>query len=192
MPTQLHPLVADYLHRLEAAAAGLSADRAAELTDGIREHLDAALADTSADDEGRIRQTLDRLGRPEDIVAAAAEHDQPAAGWPAPPSAPGQAGPGGLEVAAVILLVIGGFVAGIGWLVGVALLWTSTRWTIRDKLLGTLVWPFGLVGSIWLLPWATTAVPVGAGAISLQELMLLVGVAAQIAVAAYLLRRARR
>ena len=32
---------------------------------------------------------------------------------------------------------------GIGWLVGVALLWTSDRWRIWEKVLGTLVWPFG-------------------------------------------------
>ena len=44
MPTQLHPLAADYLRRLNAAAGGLSADRRSELVDGIREHIDAALA----------------------------------------------------------------------------------------------------------------------------------------------------
>ncbi len=31
----------------------------------------------------------------------------------------------------------------VGWLVGVALLWSSGRWTWREKLLGTLVVPGG-------------------------------------------------
>jgi hypothetical protein len=38
----------------------------------------------------------------------------------------------------------------IGWLVGVALLWTSNRWTPREKLAGTLLVPGG-PGSVALL-----------------------------------------
>jgi hypothetical protein len=44
----------------------------------------------------------------------------------------------------VLLLTAGSFVPVVGWLVGVVLLWTSTLWRLREKLLGTLVVPFGL------------------------------------------------
>jgi len=33
----------------------------------------------------------------------------------------------------------------IGWIVGVVLLWASNAWTVRDKLIGTLVLPGGLM-----------------------------------------------
>jgi hypothetical protein len=53
----------------------------------------------------------------------------------------------GREVATLVLLPIGGIVVPVlGWFVGVALLWTSERWSVRDKLLGTLVVPGGRVG----------------------------------------------
>jgi hypothetical protein len=48
------------------------------------------------------------------------------------------------EWAAVILLPLGGFAFGIGWLVGLILLWSSRLWTTRDKLIGTLIVPGGL------------------------------------------------
>jgi hypothetical protein len=52
---------------------------------------------------------------------------------------------GFLEVAALILLLVGGLVLPvIGWLIGVALLWASNVWKTRDKLIGTLVVPGGL------------------------------------------------
>lgn len=43
------------------------------------------------------------------------------------------------------LLLLGGFLLGIGWFVGIGLLWTSNTWRLRDKLLGTFVLPGGLV-----------------------------------------------
>lgn len=50
----------------------------------------------------------------------------------------------GLEILAILLLLVGGLIAGIGWLAGLILLWTSPRWRVSDKLLGTLIWPGGL------------------------------------------------
>jgi hypothetical protein len=66
--------------------------------------------------------------------------------------------PGVLETIAMILLLIGGFFAGVGWLVGVILLWLSPRWRLSDKLLGTLVWPGG-VASLVLLAGFGLVVP---------------------------------
>lgn len=54
------------------------------------------------------------------------------------------------EVAALLLLPFGGFLYLVGWLVGVAFLWTSDRWTSTEKLLGTLVLPFGYLPVLML------------------------------------------
>jgi hypothetical protein len=45
-----------------------------------------------------------------------------------------------------VLVLLGGFLVLVGWFVGIALLWSSQTWRLRDKLLGTLLWPGGLVG----------------------------------------------
>lgn len=73
--------------------------------------------------------------------------------WPGSygPPAASASGLSAMEIAAVVLLLVGGFLAGIGWIVGVVLLWISPRWRLRDKLLGTLIWPGGLVGALIVL-----------------------------------------
>ncbi|HZQ81620.1 MAG TPA: hypothetical protein VFB25_06560 [Gaiellaceae bacterium] len=52
---------------------------------------------------------------------------------------------GGHETATILLLLVGGFILGVGWLAGVVMLWLSDVWSVRDKVLGTLVLPGGLV-----------------------------------------------
>jgi hypothetical protein len=54
------------------------------------------------------------------------------------------------EGAAVFLLLLGGFVFVVGWLAGAILLWTSRAWTTRDKLIGTLFIPGGLLTTFWV------------------------------------------
>ena len=41
------------------------------------------------------------------------------------------------------MLTVGSFLLGIGWLIGVVLLWSSRRWRVGEKLLMTLVVPGG-------------------------------------------------
>jgi hypothetical protein len=73
-------------------------------------------------------------------------------GYEHPASAsPAHRGPGGLEIAAVVLalgsVLLLPVVRGLGllaWLVGIVLLWYSPRWRVSDKVLGTVVWPVGL------------------------------------------------
>jgi hypothetical protein len=67
-----HPLVRDYLRRLDAACAALPAAQAHELRDQIIAHLDEALPPHAATDE--VAAELDRLGSP---AALAAEADGP-------------------------------------------------------------------------------------------------------------------
>lgn len=133
-------LVAGYLARLEQQARVLPADRRAELLAEIGEHINDARAAGAAADEAAVRTLLDRLGEPSDIVAAARE-DVPV-GWGAPPPPAPQRGTG-LELAAVLMLTAGSFIPVVGWVVGVVLLWISSLWRVREKLLGTLVWPLG-------------------------------------------------
>ncbi len=139
-------LVEDYLGRLRRAAQALPPDRRDELVEGIAEHLQAARAAGATADEAAVRTLLDRLGEPEEIVAAARDDGEPPAyGYGPGPDAPTFTRPPstGLELAAVLLLTVGSFVPVVGWLLGVALLWSSGRWSWREKLLGTLVVPGG-------------------------------------------------
>jgi len=71
-------LAADYLARLRVAALTLDASARDELVQGIAEHLEDAKAragDTWS--EARLLSVLDRLGTPEEIVAAAVTAPEP-------------------------------------------------------------------------------------------------------------------
>lgn len=180
-------LVAEYLSKLAAAAAVLPAGRREELVEEISAHIAEALAVLPAPGlpggtrgQGSVAQVLEQLGRPDDIVRAAAEDDEPG---PGPTRRPGR---GRLQAGAVVLLLlIGGFLIGLGWLAGAALLWASPRWDTRDKLLGTLIWPGGLAAVLAVPRFGTGQPPV------LVLGLLLIGVAGPVLVAIRLLRRAR-
>jgi hypothetical protein len=133
----LHPLAVDYLKRLRDAARSLPRGRRDDLMADIQDHLaEAAPAGAS---EADVRTALDRLGDPNQIVAA--EQD----GEPRRRRGP-------VEWGAIILLLIGGIVIPvIGWFVGALLLWVSQAWTLRDKLIGTLLVPGGLLPAAWLV-----------------------------------------
>lgn len=101
----------------------------------------------------RTREALARLGEPEALAEAAraelgTRDERPTSppAWSPPPEPGARRGrvrP--LDVAAVVLLLIGGLVLPVvGWIVGVVLLWASDTWNWREKLLGTLVIPGGL------------------------------------------------
>jgi hypothetical protein len=133
MTTTVHdPFLDDYLRELERAAKALPRPQREELLAEIRDHLHSGLGPdaTTAD----VRNLLDDLGHPVDIVAAAQ-----------PDRIPTSRGP--REVFGLILLVTG-FPPILGWLAGVGLVLWSPLWTPRQKLLGILVWPGGLVAAI--------------------------------------------
>jgi hypothetical protein len=127
----LHPLAEDYLEQLQHAGRDLPPARLRELSADIEDYLSESIAPGASDREAQ--QALERLGSPSEIIEA----EQPAADGPADRRS-------WREWAAVILLPLGGFVFGVGWLVGLVLLWTSRLWTTRDKLLGTLIVPGGI------------------------------------------------
>jgi hypothetical protein len=130
----LHPLAAEYLQRLRRAGRGLPPGRRRELLAEIEGHLSEAI-DPGASDAQALT-VLDKLGEPEAIIAAETPHQDEL-----------PQGRGTREWAAIILLLLGGFIFGVGWFVGLVLLWSSRAWTARDKWIGTLVIPGGLATS---------------------------------------------
>jgi len=122
-------LTADYLRRLRRAARTMPRAGRRELLDQIVAHI----AEARAAGAVPLRRVLDDLGDPKDIAATGRVRRRL----------------GVREVAAVVLLLIGGFIFLAGWVVGLILLWASPRWRWPDKLLGTLVWPFGYAGVLY-------------------------------------------
>jgi hypothetical protein len=134
-------LVRDYLGRLEAAAWPLAPDRRGELLLEVREHIESALAEAGNRDEVTARNVLERLGAPEEIVAAEAEAGRPA-GWttPAPDATDRRAGWGPVEVGAILFLTVGAiFLPIVGPMIGLMLVWLSAEWSPRQKWIATLI-----------------------------------------------------
>lgn len=166
-----NPIVAEYLRRLDDAAQALPRRERHDLVEDIRSHLAAALAERT-DDETAIRNAVERLGEPEDIVASAGGTRRSV---------------GGFEIAAIVGILGGGLLVPIvGWLVGVVLLWASQAWSVGQKLLGTLVVPGGLATPVMLrflpAPGGYALHP------TLGMIVLIVTTVGPIAVAVYLLR----
>lgn len=210
MTTRADELINDYLDRLEEELADFPSTRRRELVQEISAHIAEARASLEQEDEASIRNLLDRIGDPADI-AAEAEGVPPAGPEPAaPPVIVEQRGTGALEIAALILLLIGGLVLPVvGWVIGVVLLWVSSAWTVPQKLLGTLVVPGGLALPIGLGVLATSSascvqVPVagapnpvacttgGSGGQAVGTIAVILLAVASVATVAYLARRMNR
>jgi uncharacterized membrane protein len=133
--------VDEYLARLERSMSDLPSSRRSELVEEIKEHIEEAVAELEPGaTEADVRNALERLGEPEDIANEARERlgIRPLrVSW--------------TDTAAIVLLLVGGFLWGIGWIVGVVFLWQSDVWSVRDKVIGTLVVPGGLATSFLFL-----------------------------------------
>jgi uncharacterized membrane protein len=197
--TDADTLVARYLGELDSALAGLPRDRRREVLEEIAAHIAEARGALDSPTEADVRNVLDRVGEPADIAADARERfgiSEEAPTW--------------REYAAVVLLPIGGVIVPVlGWLVGVVLLWSSKIWTPRDKWIGTLVIPGGLLIPFFALAFAgttstsvcitptsppgpTTCTGTGGGTGALAIATMIVLLTAPIATAIYLAYRLRR
>lgn len=140
MTNRTVPSVHSYLDELDRALRDLPHSRRQEITDDIRTHIDAALADAPEQTPAVIANILDHLGTPTDI-AEAARADLP----PVRPRIAAR------DVITIVLLLIGGFIVPfLGWVVGAAMLWISTAWRTKDKLIATLLVPGGLLAPLLL------------------------------------------
>lgn len=127
--TARHPLVEEYLRTLRAEAARLPDDQAGELVADIEEHLEVAVPDGAT--EAEIRNVMERLGTPAELVDAA--------GPPAPaPATRSFASPAGAIVcllAAEILCVLLPVSVPL-WIVGLVMMARAQVWDERQKWLG--------------------------------------------------------
>jgi uncharacterized membrane protein len=134
--TTANPLVDRYLRDLRSALREMPRRQRDELVAEIEGHISESLPPEASDAE--VLTLLDRLGDPEQIAAAERERlgiAEPSSGW--------------LEWLAIPLLLVGGFVLPVvGWIVGVVFLWLSRCWTVKDKILATLLVPGGLLPAV--------------------------------------------
>lgn len=105
----------------------------------------------------------------------------------------GGAQPVWYSVLTVALIIVGGYIVPVvGWLVGVAMLWASDRWSIRDKWLGTLAGPAATAATLLVVMVARWGAG-SAGNLTWWHAVLLGGVAlplvANVLVGIRLLRR---
>jgi len=132
--------VEHYLQDLEEELRDLPPSRRRELLEEIREHIGAALAEIPTDEEAGVRNVLERVGDP----AVIAEEARQRFGIR-------RTKPGVREILTLILLPIGGLlVPGVGWVIGAILLATSQVWTSREKVIGLLLVPGGLLPAFLL------------------------------------------
>jgi len=176
-----------YLADLRTAVRDLPTAVGDEIVAGITEEL-AGLSDTDA------AERIAELGDPEFIAAAARDEVGEA------PTNSARSDATWYTMATAFALLLGGLVVPFaGWIVGAGFLWFSKSWTLRDKLIGTLVTPFGLLFSLLALhgAFATTlcagdscqsTLSMPAWAIVLRIVVALLPVATFV----YLLARARR
>ncbi len=108
-------LIDAYLAELDSQAAQLPAGRAHELADEVREHIDTALGARGTADEAAVRNVLERLGPPAEIIAAEQDEEAPPTQTAAPPRlTPARVAIAGLAVIVLSMLVVMTATAGPG------------------------------------------------------------------------------
>lgn len=140
-------LIESYLQALRDHLAAAPAEQREEICAEIEGHIQAELG-YRASDPAAVGEVLARLGDPLEIAGAV--------------GAVGTTAQRGLEITAILLLTLGSLVLPVlGWAAGAVLLWLSRRFTLIDKVVGTLVVPGGLggliIGSALLLAIGRTA-----------------------------------
>ncbi len=136
-----------YLDRLDKELSDLPSARRRELIEEIRGHIDEALAQTQDPQEADVRNVLERVGDPADIAEEARER-----------FGVRRVIPTWRDWAGVVLLPFGGLLVlalgilgAVGWILGAIFLLSSRIWSLRDKLLGLLLFPGGLLLPLILL-----------------------------------------
>jgi uncharacterized membrane protein len=169
-------VVDDYLRRVRAALTDLPTAQSQEIVQELGEHIREAREDGAVATEADARDVLDRLGEPSAIAAEAhrrfGQRDRSAVG--------------SREIGALLLLTVGSFLLPvIGWVAGILLLWTSQCWNRRDKIIGTVLTPGGML----LVFLGAALITATGGSGGLSHFALLMVFVMPIATAIYLLVR---
>jgi len=123
-------LVQRYMAQLDAALQGVDASRREEILAELHEHIEQGRDRLETDDAADVRTLLARVGDPAAIAAEAGAPSPDSRRW---------------DAWAPWLIIFGPVAGGLGWIAGIAILWTSPTWSKRDKLVATFVSPAGLV-----------------------------------------------
>lgn len=130
-----------YVAALDRAMAAAPADERAEVVAGVREHIEAALADRPDPTDAEVDAVLRQLGDPV-VIAGDAVPD--ATRVPPPPAARPALAERWVPTAVVAMIGAGFALFFLALplllvLAGVVLLWMSPLWSRAEKLVGTLV-----------------------------------------------------
>jgi hypothetical protein len=153
-------IVERYLFQLDAALGSLPEVRRRQIVEEIADHISEGRSGLEIQDEVGLRALLDRVGDPELIAAEAgigklSKSVRRRDAWV--PWLLLFGGFAGYVVALAFIVVPLAVVVGvIGWSIGLKMLWTSNTWGARDKVLGTLVLPGGLLAPVVLLTTSTS------------------------------------
>jgi hypothetical protein len=147
MATNADNIVGRYLGQLGDELDTLAGQRRHEVMEKVAGRIAAAREQLTTETDADVLEILERIGHPAVIAAIARERfgvRSERSTW--------------REVAAIVLLPFGGVIVPLaGWLVGVFFLWASEAWTRRDKLIGTLIVPGGLLAPLLLFSIGATA-----------------------------------
>jgi hypothetical protein len=130
-------IIEEYLGDLRDALRTVNPSSSKEFVAEIEQHIAEGRTSLEPGDEVGLRNLLERIGSPT-ALANELEETEPARTVSA------------MDRATPWLIIFGGFAFGFGWLVGLYGLWSSKTWRIWDKLLGTFIWPGGLLGTFYL------------------------------------------
>jgi len=150
MTTPQTDVVNFYLADLTLALRVLPVDVRREIHSGIAEELRGLDADAA-------HQRIEELGDPMYIAAAALDE----VGVPRPVASQVLDKPWYTRTTILVLLFGGLVIPFLGWIVGAVMLWSSKTWTTLDKIVGTLLVPFGLAGSFFIAFTARSSFPLG-------------------------------
>lgn len=131
-----HQIIADYLRRLSEALAEVPNSARRELVEDVRDHIEEAWHSAPERNRAALLNILERLGEPEDL---AREERERLGIRPAARDGEHEV----LSWAAVVFTVA-------FWPIGVVLSWFSSRWTVGDKAIATLLPVLGLFLGMFL------------------------------------------
>jgi HAAS domain-containing protein len=173
---QADKLVRRYLEQLDAALQGVDASRREEILADVHEHIEQGRDGLDTDDAADVRNLLARVGDPAVIAAEAGAPSPDSRRW---------------DAWAPWLIIFGPVASGLGWIAGIAILWTSPTWSQRDKLIATVVSPAGLAalffGLVAAMGGRRLALPLGAAI-----LLAAAGLAAHVLPPVHLMRTRRQ